>query len=129
MNESVVHLYTEVHSGIDERARLVVRDSAQWVEVWARATKRDPTPPALPTVDFRTDMVVLVGMGRQPSFGDAVRVRSVERSTSGRRVIVVTERLGPHCDAGAAFTNPVDIVRVARNERDPTFVERDSILV
>jgi len=103
-----------------DSVRIIVRDAATWSTVWARATSTQPTPPPQPSIDFAHEMVVVVGAGRMKP-GDQIRVDSAgERS--GLYNVVVSTVVG--CRRFAADTYPLEVVRVARSDKQVSFIER-----
>jgi hypothetical protein len=51
------------HSGIHAFRRQVIRDSATWQAAWSEIFSDTSPQPALPAVDFSTDMVLLAAEG------------------------------------------------------------------
>ena len=93
---------------------------AWWKRVTANHRQAVPVPP----VDFRGEMVILVGLGAQRSTGYEIRVVSVRQvgATLEVRVQVWVLGVGP-CMAGMSVTSPVDIVRIPRSGAVVTFLD------
>ena len=102
-----------------DSVRMVVRDINQWQSVWARATSTQASAPPIPTIDFGREMIVLVGAGKM-SPGDQIRVDS---AGVRRGYFVAVVRTIVECRPFPAEVYPLEIVRVARSERPPTFIE------
>jgi hypothetical protein len=113
------------NSGVDEPERLVVRDAAAWNALWTRVHARQSPVPALPSVDFKKEMIVFASLGTQPSGGYSVLIDGA--SEAGEGAINVTVRSitpGAKCGVTAALTEPVDMARLARRDGKVQFVER-----
>lgn len=108
-------------SGIDESARVVVRDAPEWTRYRERLGG-DPAA-SLPAVDFSREMVIVVAMGRRPTGGFGIEVDSVV-ARDGSMVVAVTQTApGSTCMTTQAFTAPAAAVRVPRFEGPVRFAE------
>ena len=117
---SEAQIYYDDGPAIRDSVRMVIRDQATWQMEWRRATALQPTPPALPAIDFGRDMVVLVGAGRMtPS--DQIHVDSA--GVQGD-YFVVWVRTTVQCRRFAGEVYPVQIVRVTESDKPPQFVDR-----
>jgi hypothetical protein len=119
--ESVV---SELHSGIAEKRREVVRDQESWARLWSEINRGQDSAGPPPAVDFSRQMLIVAALGTRPTGGFAVKVRGV--STRGDRLEVVVLESCPAQGAmvTAALTQPVEVVRVARLPQNPTFKEQ-----
>jgi hypothetical protein len=99
---------------------MVVREASTWQAVWARATSTQAAPAPLPAIDFGREVVVLVGAGRMTP-GDQIHVDSV--GVRGGSFVVVV-RTTVECRPFPADAYPLEIVRVSRSDKPPSFVER-----
>jgi hypothetical protein len=118
-----VLLATTTQSRLEEKARVVVRDAAEWVrsqELLAVSAGAGPTPPA---VDFERDMVILVAMGRKPTGGYDIEVSQVTRGDTLLSVTVTETAPGRSCMTTQAFTAPAVAVRVPRYVGQVRFTE------
>lgn len=122
-------LYYDNGGGIQDSIRRVVRDEAEFRQLWTRATSTQPSPPPAPDVDFRRSMLLVVSNGRMTP-EDLIRVDSVgvrqEVSPSGsrQRVMGAIVRTIRGCGGFNAEAYPLAIVRVERFEGDVRFDER-----
>jgi len=113
-----------IASGISDRLRLVVRDRATWESLWQEIFARISPHPALPEVDFATDMVLVASMGSRPSGGYGILVDGAVEAADKTLIAEVTETApGPDCVVTAATTAPVDAVVVPRHDQ-VSFAER-----
>jgi hypothetical protein len=126
--QSVTRVYYDNSGGIADSVRLVVRDSAALQRVWAQAVSRQAAPPPAPTVDFKHDMLVVVGAGRQTPDDqivvDSAGVRRPPPGTKGEPTFTVYTRLVEGCHRFQADAYPVEIVRVPRFDGPVRFVEQ-----
>lgn len=122
-------LYYDTTGGIADSVRIVVRTPEQFVDVWTQATSRQDNPPAPPTVDFTSRMVVVAGAGRMTP-EDQIRVDSVGIRTvtdaegDAEDVLVVIVRTLRGCGRFALEAFPLEIVEVPRHEGDVRFLNR-----
>ena len=118
--DSLVRLYHDFNSQLAHSERKVVTDSAQWAETWPFI--RDNAIEKVPPVDFARHMVVIVALGTRPSTGYDITVDSTAAGSRERLLFVRVTTTGS-CPAGAALTQPLDVVRVPRTRLPVRFVE------
>lgn len=122
-------LYYDNGGGIQDSLRLIVRDVETFRDIWTRATSTQPSPPAMPDVDFRRSMLLVISTGRMTP-EDMVRVDSVgvhqEVSPSGNRerVMQAIVRTIRGCGGFNSDAYPLAIVQVERFEGPVRFTER-----
>jgi hypothetical protein len=113
--------------GIQEAGNTVIRDQATLVRIWEQATSAQSSPPPLPSIDFRTHMVLLVAGGRM-SPADEIRVDSAgvrrESTPAGEReVLAVVYTVSESCRRFARDAFPVEVVQFRRYDGDVRFIE------
>jgi len=101
-------------TGLTESARIVVRDSGTWANLWGQIWERHSPTPALPSVDFSRDMLIVAAMGTRSSGGYAIHIDSVYQRSQDFEVVIRKVSPGANCIVTAALTQPTDIVRVPR---------------
>ena len=111
------------HSGRPPE-RVVVRDTATWIEVWTAIWRGQSPAPSLPEVDFTREVVVVAVPGRGVTHVSNFLVDSAVRSRDGVTVQLLTFTLGPGCFITAEIRNPVDVARLPRSRDDVAFAER-----
>src|SRR5207302_6227372 len=74
LRDSTAAITHEYYSGFGDSTNLVIADSYTWAVTWARLYASLRPRPLLPTVDFRTERVVLVALGGRSTGGDVLRV-------------------------------------------------------
>ena len=112
--QSVTDVLRATSSGITDQLRLVVRDSASWLDVWEQLTSNRRPAPAAPWIDFSDQIVVVTAMGTRRTTGYAVAVDSVVKEWQLLRVYVRSTVPGRGCIVGTGFTSPVHVVRIPR---------------
>lgn len=123
---AAARLYYDNSGGVRDSLRLVIRDASTMQEVWARATSSLDQPPAVPFIDFDTDMLLLVAAGRKTA-EEQIRVDSVSvRQPSGveEEMLFAIVRLTEGCQRFNIEAFPLEIVRVRRFDGPVEFVER-----
>jgi hypothetical protein len=114
-------------SGITLPTRTVVDDAARFETLWREAFASDGDSVAPPAVDWGREKVVIAALGNRPGGGYSIEITGVERVGDELRVIVETTIPGPGCMTTSALTQPLDAVRIPRNERGVLirFIERE----
>ena len=104
--------------------RQVARDAASWRDLWAqlREGSGDILPQEPPTVDFQTEMAIVVAMPTQ-SCVSKVTIQSVVRQGSGALVTLLEAPPAPNCTC-IVSQRPIHVVRVPRVEGTVRFVAR-----
>lgn len=125
----MARLYYDNGGGIQDSVRQAVRDAATFSALWQRATSGQTTPPALPTVDFRREMVLVAGAGRMTPDDqihvDSVGVRKLANATGKLQdVLTAWVTVTEGCRRFRSDAYPVEIVRVSRYEGPVRFVDR-----
>jgi hypothetical protein len=111
-----------ITSGYETPATLVIRDSTAWAAAWATLHGEADPHPALPTLDFTTDMLVLVAIGQQPNGGHGVFITSASYDSTGAVVVRADHRMpGSTCMTTMELVQPVDIAKVPRSEVEVRF--------
>ncbi len=100
------------NSGFSDSTTMVIRDSTAWRSAWERIHSWTSTPPALPSIDFTSRMVLLAATGTKGSGGYGIEIRAVTTSATSLTARVRTTVPGPSCFTSMALTEPVDIVTV-----------------
>jgi hypothetical protein len=118
------HLAPPGMMGPPAPVHMVLRTAAEWDSVWQAVTRTQVYPPAppAPMVDFNQEIVLLVGLGRQPSTGWNVRIDTVVTRRDTLRVVI--HSVAPQCTAGMMITYPWDAVRVPRTNAAIQFIKR-----
>ncbi len=92
---------------------------AGWDDFWSRHQGNLIPPPALPQVDFSSEMVIAVVDQIEPSGGYRFEITGIEE-IEGRLVVRVSKAIpGPDCIVTAVITQPYHIVRMAKSDLEP----------
>ena len=121
LRDSTAAITHEYYSGFGDSTNFVVEDSYTWAVTWARLYASLRPRPLLPTVDFRTERVVLVALGGRSTGGYDIRVDSVVRFQRGGVTYVTATSPGNRCVTTQALTQPVDVIRVPQGLEPMTF--------
>jgi hypothetical protein len=115
-------------SGMDQPARLVIRDADTWQAVWTQIYRGSSPVYPPPSIDFSREMLVVAALGTHSSGGYGILVDAASVvDTDGTAIAVRSISPGPDCGVNAAFTEPVDIARMQRRDGPATFVERSEV--
>ena len=93
-------------SGLDEPRQAVVRDEAQWEELWKAHAPNRPRP----RVDFATRAVIGVFLGSRRTGGYDVTITAVEPEGDGVTVYYRETRPRPGDMTAQVITSPFHIV-------------------
>ncbi|MFQ5934653.1 MAG: protease complex subunit PrcB family protein [Dehalococcoidia bacterium] len=100
--------------GFQEPAYLVIQNEDDWLALWQRAAALELTPPS---VDFETQTVLVAALGRVPSTGYTIQIKSVVPDETGGHLVSVEISLpGKDCVVGPAFTDPVHMVSIPKSD-------------
>jgi hypothetical protein len=127
-NEPVTPLMHEVYTGFREPARIVVRNSRRWAEVWARAFVGRSEVPQRPTIDFSKEMVLVAAQGGQGSSGYDISIDRVASRDGGLAVDVTSTSPDERCFVLTVVTSPVVMVRVPRSVGRVEYIEHDRVM-
>jgi protease stability complex PrcB-like protein len=115
------------HSGIHAFRRQVIRDSATWQAVWSEIFSDTSPQPALPAVDFSTDMVLLAAEGDEATGGFGIFIDGAAVTLDGTLIVAVTTASpGPGCINPQQVTQPVDVA-VSAKAASVGFAERKGV--
>jgi hypothetical protein len=106
--------FPRYNSGISEQARLVVTSRAEWELAWRRVWHGHSPVPAAPAVDFDREVVLVAAMGGRSSGGYQIQVTQAAAQADRVVVRVVETSPGKGCFTTAAFSEPVDVVKLPR---------------
>lgn len=116
------------YTGVGDSLRLVVRDSLLWRQLWDRINQPIFPRPALPSIDFQREMVVVAGLGTRPSGGYDVVIETAEQDSTGIEVALRRASPAPGCPVAAVMTQPVDIARLPASHQPVRFRERTIVV-
>ena len=112
----VTRILQGAFSSADTSQRLVVRSQAELSAAWATMFRDESEPPALPTVDFSRDMVIIALAGGKPSGGYCIFVQAATSKNGLAEVMIRSIGPSPSSLILPVVTHPYDVVRVPRRE-------------
>ena len=118
-------LLQEYNTGLRDSVRQVITDGESLALVWAQAHEGRGEVPAVPSVDFTTEMVIVAALGTRNSGGYPITIDSVVASGTALHVYVRKTSPGPTCGTTGALTEPASIVAVPRSTASVVFDEID----
>jgi len=111
-------ILTVENGRVIDNGLVLVRDVAQWAELWREhGSIRIPSPPA-PEVDWSTRQVVALVLGQRSSGGYAVTIEEIRPVEGGWQVIAREDRPAPDAATTMALTSPYHFV-VLEEKLDP----------
>lgn len=100
--------------GYDQPQTLVVHDRDTWIRIWAELNRRITPVPAMPEIDFASEMVVVAALGNQPSSGFDIVFTGATEADGVVTVEVESRSPGPTCVTLTVITSPLDLARIPR---------------
>ncbi len=115
------------NTGVEARARYVVRDQGTWTNLWSRVVSNVNPHPAAPAIDFSQDMVVAAAMGTKPTGGFSIAIDSA--FTAGDSIYVVVREVSPGrgCNVTFSLTAPFAARLLPRSADPVLFVEESEV--
>ena len=118
----------EFSSGVGQAQNFVIKDAAAWNDLWQRIYATQTPVPPLPDVDFNTQLVVASAIGGKPTGGYDVLLTGAAQDASGLVIAVRATSPGAHCIVTQAFTQPIDIARLAKTGGDVRFEQTEQVV-
>ena len=116
------------YSGITQAQNFVIRDATAWNDLWQRIySNLNPAPPT-PDIDFTREIVVAVALGSQTSGGYSVLLTQAAEDSAGILVSASATSPGARCITTQAFTQPLDVGRIARTDQPVRFTVSQHVL-
>lgn len=101
-------------SGISLPEQGLINDQAAWEELWSRIYAiMEPQPP-IPSVDFSTETIVYVALGRKANSCYGVSISCIMTSASKLQVLCDDIVPGKKCFCNDVVVTPVDVVKIAK---------------
>lgn len=116
------------YAGIGAPMRTVIRDSTAWRQLWDRINRPFVPPPALPSIDFGREMVVVAALGSRPNAGYDVVIEGAEQDSAGIEISVRVASPAAGCPVSTTMTQPIDLARVPITDQPIRFRERDVVV-
>jgi len=111
-----------LNGGISQRARLVIRDRAEFNELWNQIMRVISDKPPLPEVDFSREMIIVAAMGQQLSRYEIIIDGACEVDNQLEVLVRSTKFLPCGLQAGLP-PETVDIVRLPKTDLPVIFRE------
>ena len=99
-----------------------------WRQLWERINQPFFPRPALPSIDFRREMIVVAALGKRPSAGYDVVIEGVEQDSIGIEVALRRAAPAPGCPVSAVMTQPLDLARIPASDQPVRFRERTVVV-
>jgi hypothetical protein len=111
-------------AGMSQRARLVIRERAEFNELWNKIMINNSDKPPLPEVDFSREMLIVAAMGFQPSPYEILIDSACEVENQLEVLVRITKF--DWCGAIAGLLpETVDIVRLPKTDLPVVFWETE----
>ena len=114
-----------LNGGVLEPLRLVIRERAEFDELWKRLHRFGSYKPPLPEVDFSREMIIVAAMGQQPTSGYAIIIDGACEVNNQLEVLVRSANFLKCGGQYMVVTAPVDIVRLPKTDLPVVFRETE----
>ena len=111
--------------GMSQRGRLVIRDRAEFNELWNQITSMTSNKPPLPEVDFSREMLLVAAMGQHLSSVYDIVIDGACEVGDQLEVFVRITKFPPCGVSVGVFPEPLDIVRLPKTDRAVVFRETE----
>ena len=116
-----------VFSGMNDSARVVVRDSVAWRRAWETIHRPFIPAPPIPRIDFNREMIVVAALGHRPTEGYGIIIEDATQDSAGVEVGIRRTVPGAGCMTAAVVTQPVDVARLPASDQPVRFRERNVV--
>ena len=112
-------------SPVDSASYRVILDEESWAAAWSQLVAGHVPPnPALPSIDFKSRIVVLVAAGELPTQLRSFGVDEIRLSDGVFHVTVREDWPAAQCGSLPVVTHPVNVVSVPRLSTRADFAQR-----
>ena len=114
-----------LRGGISQRARLIIRDRAEFNELWNKIMiNHTSDKPPLPEVDFSREMLIVAAMGQQPTPYE-ILIDSACEVDNQLEVLVRSTKFLPCGPYAGILPATVDIIRLPKTDLPVVFRETE----
>jgi hypothetical protein len=113
-----------LNGGVSQRARLVIRDRAEFTELWNKIMSAISDKPPMPEVDFSREMLIVAAMGPRPSPYEII-IDSACEVDNQLEVVVRSIKFVPCGAYLGLLPQPVDIIRLPKTDLPVVFRETE----
>jgi hypothetical protein len=114
------------NSGLRDPVELVVRSRKEFERIWNLLYANSVRPPRLPFVDFKREVILIIGMGRRMSAGYVIRTLSVTDRGDAIFVVYSSGGLGSEGMTIPSITSPTEVLRIERPRKPVIFQDRNA---
>jgi len=99
-------------SGYAQPATIVLRNAQDFASAWTLVYQIESQPPPMPSVDFTTQMVVGVAIGKRPNADTDVIITGASEANGAITFDATVTTAGSSCVVETIVTSPVDLAIV-----------------
>lgn len=119
---AMTQIVRQKQSGITGRRAEVITRETRWVQVWEEITSRQSPKPALPSVNWESQVLILAALGETGDACKDVEIERVERTSGALVVSILDKNPAPNCNPCPPVTaQPVHVVAVPRAAAGATY--------
>lgn len=101
-----------------EKKNYVIKDEREWQVLWVTTTSNTDPKPALPPVDFASEMIIAAFAGTKSSSGYEINITKIEETATKLQVYMEQISPGKSCDTSSVITYPQSIVKLAKVDKE-----------
>lgn len=100
----------------------VIRDNAEWQNLWGKVNSDKIPQPEAPVVNFKEQMVLGVFLGEKNSGGYGIEISSIQETDSCLEVYIKEEAPQPGGAYTTALTQPYHLVKLPLTGKEVMFM-------
>ncbi|MGQ4645797.1 protease complex subunit PrcB family protein [Lyngbya aestuarii] len=102
------------YAAVEQPFEKVIQDQSSWHNFWRELHSSKSSTKPLPTVDFRENLVIGVGVGNKSSGGYSVEIQEINIEGGVLLVKYLEEQPGANCFTTQALTQPYQLIKVKK---------------
>ena len=104
------------YCGVQDKRSLLLRSEEAWTSLWQEVGSNQMPAPALPEVDFGSQVLIACFMGAQNTGGYGLEIQRIQVKGKTAFVSVKHSKPGPNCFVTEAITQPYQIVSLPKGQ-------------
>ncbi|MGB0887377.1 MAG: protease complex subunit PrcB family protein [Vicingaceae bacterium] len=113
--------FTELKSGnasdYNNAETIKINTKEEFKPVWEKCYAKYDRKPALPEIDFNTNMLVVIALGERNSGGYSLQVEKVIESKNTITITATETKPGVNCASASVMVYPFQIILLPKNNK------------
>ncbi len=125
-------IFNELNSGnnggFNEKNNKVITNQTELDAIWATAFANYMVKETAPTVDFNTNMLILVALGEQNNGGSEIKVEKITETKTELIVSILETKAGKGCVTTDMMTYPYQIIQLKKSTKKTNFNTLEKVI-